>query len=166
MRNGSGDDLFALFNAHGCFLRGFAHEYETSPYRVDPPQLWPGMLDGLPDEFTACVTEPAFEVPTQTTFCIWRLFNDTEWRHGTVKLPAGNPDPDGSAFLLAAFDGRPETYRDWAEEYFGRDVDFEAVRAVYAHQPITTGIVVALDPARSSEELADDVAEIGYPARR
>lgn len=30
MRNGSGDELFALFNIHGAFLKGFAHETDAA----------------------------------------------------------------------------------------------------------------------------------------
>lgn len=55
MDNGSGDEFFAIYNEHGCFLKGFAHEYEMSPYRVNPPAMWPGLLDGIPPEFASCL---------------------------------------------------------------------------------------------------------------
>ena len=47
MRNGSGDDLFAHFSAIGCLLKGFAHEYPMTPYREDPPRVWPDVLDAV-----------------------------------------------------------------------------------------------------------------------
>jgi len=28
---------------------GFAHEAPMTPYAQDPPALWPGLLDGVPD---------------------------------------------------------------------------------------------------------------------
>jgi hypothetical protein len=31
MRDGQGDDLFALFTKDGCFLKGFAHEAPMTP---------------------------------------------------------------------------------------------------------------------------------------
>src|SRR5215475_12894352 len=46
MRDGCGDDLFALFNATGCFLKGFAH--------AAPMRDWPGVLELVPAEFAAC----------------------------------------------------------------------------------------------------------------
>lgn len=110
MRNGCGDEFFALFNAAGCFLKGFAHEAAMSPYALDPPRMWPGVLEGVPEEFAACLHEPAFGLE-DTTFCIWRRYGDTGWQHGPVELPAG-ADPDGSADLLAPLDGRPESFRN------------------------------------------------------
>src|SRR5262245_33579514 len=58
MRDGCGDDLFALFNEHGCFLKGFAHEAEMSPYRERPNCMWPGVLEGVPKEFAAALEQP------------------------------------------------------------------------------------------------------------
>lgn len=110
MRNGSGDDFFAHFTAAGCWLKGFAHEYPMSPYREDPPRAWPGVLD-VPSAFKSSVEEPAFGVAGwEVTFCIWRLHEDDRWRLGPVELPTDHADPDGSQFLLADLDGRPETY--------------------------------------------------------
>jgi hypothetical protein len=65
MRNGCGDDFFALFNAAGCFLKGFAHEAPMSPYAFDPPTLWPGVLMGVPEEFSSGLKEPAFKMATR-----------------------------------------------------------------------------------------------------
>src|SRR4051794_4341165 len=45
MRNGSGDDLFAHFTKAGCFIKGFWHESEMTPYRKEPKSVWPGVLD-------------------------------------------------------------------------------------------------------------------------
>jgi hypothetical protein len=50
MRDGRGDDLFAVFDSNGCFLKGFAHESPMNPNLADPPRLWPGILDSVPDQ--------------------------------------------------------------------------------------------------------------------
>jgi len=56
MRNGCGDEFFALFNSAGCWLKGFAHEARMSPYRGDgPPRLWPGIIEAVPPEFADCL---------------------------------------------------------------------------------------------------------------
>jgi hypothetical protein len=92
MRNGSGDDFIAVFNAAGCWLKGFAHEAPLSPYRDDGTRrVWQGVLDQVPEEFAACLSEPAFNV-ADATFCIWRRHGDASWRRGRIGFP-----PDHSA---------------------------------------------------------------------
>ena len=65
--------------------------------------------------------------------------------------------------LMSALDGRPESYRDWATEYYEQDVSLAAVRHVYLHRPLTRALVARLNPDLSLDDLAEDVEEIGYP---
>ncbi len=153
MRDGCGDDFFALFNAAGCFLKGFAHE---APMRESPR-----VFHGVPAEFAVCLEEPAFNMDN-TTFCIWRRYSDEAWQRRTVEFPAGG-DPDGSSSLLSALDGRPDTYRTWAESYYEREVELAAVEHVYRHLPITPDVVARLNSEVSLNDLAADISEIGYP---
>lgn len=163
MRNGSGDHFYAHFSSAGSWLKGFAHEYPTSPFRQRPPRPWPGVLDSVPVKFADCIREPAFETES-VTFCIWRRYGDLAWQVGPVAFPPGHPDPDGSAFLLSALDGRSETYRTWAADYYERDVELADVEHVYAHRPLTPDVVARLNRETTLDELATDIAEIGYPA--
>lgn len=163
MRNGEGDDFFALFNAAGCFLKGFAHEAPMSPHRRRPKQVWPGVLDAIPQEFATCLTEPAFSIE-DTTFCVWRRYGDRAWQVGPIEFPAGT-DPDGSEQLLSPLDGDPETYRAWAESYYDRAVDPAAVEHVYTHKRLTESVVRRLNPVTSLEQVAADRKEIGYTER-
>lgn len=171
MRNGCGDDFFALFNEHGCWLKGFAHEAAMSPYCQQPPQVWPGVLDAVPAEFADCLTQPAFAVE-DTTFCVWRRYSDSEWQRGKIRFPRGEKDPDGSAHLLGPLDGKPETYHAWATGYFltgsedERTLTVEHVRHVYAHKPLTAALVREINPDLTLKDLAADVKEIGYPTAR
>jgi hypothetical protein len=155
MRDGCGDGFFALFNAAGCFLKGFAHEA--------PMRDWPGVLDLVPAEFAGCLEESAFSME-DTTFCIWRRYSDESWQRGAIEFPAGG-DPDGSASLLSPLDGRPENYQAWAEDYYERPVPLEAVRQVYANMPLTEKLVQELNPELTLEDLAADLEEIGYPGK-
>ena len=66
MRNGQGDHYFALFNADGCWLKGFDHEAPMSPWATDPPKIAAGVVDGVPAELQACLTEPAFVIDETT----------------------------------------------------------------------------------------------------
>jgi hypothetical protein len=167
MRSGSGDDLFAHFSSAGCWIKGFDHESPLSPFTEHPPRVRPGVLDHVPPEFAACLQEPAFNVD-MATFCIWRRPVDAAWQTGPVAFPADahdpdGPDPDGSVQMLSPLDGRAETYRAWAEEYYERKVDAAAVEQIFEHRPLTPELVAKLNPKASLAGLVDDIREIGYP---
>src|SRR5262249_48232781 len=121
-----------------------------------------GVLDSVPIEFAGCLREPAFSVE-DVTFCIWKRYSDSNWQVGPVMVPGDHPDPDGSAFLLSDLDGRPETYRAWAADYYEREVSLAAVEHMYRHQALTPEVVAQLNPELSLAELLADVSEIGYP---
>lgn len=160
MRTGSGDEYFLLFTPAGAIMKGFAHEAVMSPYAHEPPQVWPGVLDDVPAAFPEFLSGPAFSLQ-DTTFCIWRLSGQDAWRHGAVAFPPAD-DPDGSAGLLALLGDRPQAYRAWAEDYYERDIDPAAVSAVYAHRPLTEELIRSLNPDMGLDQLAGDIAEIGY----
>jgi hypothetical protein len=158
MQDGSGDEWHALFCASGVAIHGLAHEAPMFQYECPRP----GLFDGLPEEFhTNFLHEPAFDT-ANTTFCIWRRTADVAWGHGPVQLPPGD-DPDGSADLLAILSGEPEQYVRFAAEYYERDVNAEAVAAVYRHVPLTEALIRVLNPDRTLGVLSDDLAAIGYP---
>ena len=55
------------------------------------------------------------------------------------------PDPDGARWLLALLlDRDPARYVEHAGESFEREVDPEAVAALYAGAPLTAALVAAL----------------------
>lgn len=160
MRDGQGDDVFVLFNPSGCWLKGFAHEAAMTPYRLKRPRVFPGVLDGVPAEFARCLSEPAFNL-RDTTFCVWRRYEDASWQRGPIRFPRGD-DPDGSARLLSPLDGRPETYLAVAAGYFRRPwLTVDVVRHVYDHRPLTPELLATA--GLTAGEMAEDVAEIGYP---
>jgi hypothetical protein len=64
--------------------------------------------------------------------------------------------------LLWWLDGRPETYREWAGEYYEREVPLAAVRSIYAHQPLNQRLVSELNEELRLSDLMSDVEEIGY----
>lgn len=162
MRNGSGDDFVAHFGPAGCWLKGFAHESPMTPYRLRSKKVWRGVLDHVPEEFAACMREPAFRVE-DVTFCIWRRHAKGAWQIGPVEFPSGETDPDGSVYLLSPLDGQPETYRNWALEYYEKEVPFAAIDHVYQHRPLTPQVVAQLNPDLSLDQLLADKREIAYP---
>lgn len=162
MRNGSGDDFFAVFDTAGCFLRGFDHESAMTPWRKTPPGIWPGVLDEVPPQFKSSLEEPAFHME-DTTFCIWRLAGESTWSRSTIDFPPGDDDPDGSLWMLSALDGNPETYQSYADEYFELDVELNAIARVFAHEPLSAELLRAFPSSRTMQDLISDAAEIGYP---
>jgi hypothetical protein len=165
MRNGSGDEYAVVFAPAGAWVRVCDHESPMSPWGLEPPRPWPGVVDSVPAVFQACVEEPAFalEGVPMVTACLWRQTGDDRWHAGAVEAPAGRDDPDGSGRLLELLDGSPEVYRRFAEDYYERSVDPVAAREVYALRPLTQELVTTLNNELSLADLAGDVAEIGYP---
>jgi hypothetical protein len=163
MRNGGGDEWFCGFGQAGALLKGFDHESKMSPWRSDPPAIWPGVVDNVPVALQHFLANPDFSLD-DTTFCIWRERGDAAWQHGAIELPPGD-DPDGSAYLLQMLDGRPETYANWSEEYYERKIDLSAVQWIYAHKPLTLDIARTLNAEIDPADLRDDAESIGYPTR-
>lgn len=164
MRNGSGDDFFALFDDSGCFLRGFDHESAMSPWSATPPKVWPGVLDHVPLQFESSLNESAFHME-DTTFCIWCLAGDSVWSCGAIEYPSDEEDPDGSLWMLSALDGNPETYQEFVKDYFELDVPLEAIDRVFAHEPLSLGLLQAFPSSRNIQDVIIDAEEIGYPIK-
>jgi hypothetical protein len=164
MRNGSGDEYSIVFTPAGVYVRGFDHESPMSPYAED--EVWPGVVDFVPEEFRSCVEEPAFSddgVP-RVTACLWRRTTDEGWQTGEIEFPEGHGDPDGADWLFRLLaDRSPEAYASFAGDYYEVLVDMDAVRHVYALRPLTDEVVRALNTERTLADLAEDIAEIGYP---
>ncbi|MGG8410134.1 hypothetical protein ACM614_28035 [Streptomyces sp. 12297] len=169
MRDGMGSEYSIVFSPAGAYVRGFDRESLMSPWaRMGVPQVWPGVLDDVPEVFRPYVTEPAFcqEDGTPTlTCCLWRGTGDAAWSTGTVAFPTeGDGDPDGANTLFELLvDRTPDAYATWACEYYETSVDVEVVRALLAQHPLTPEIIAALNPDVELADLAQDITEIGYP---
>lgn len=162
MRDGSGDDYFILFVPSGVVIKGFAHEAAMSPYRVQPPQVWPGVLDALPEALRVPLSDPALSI-NDVTFCLWNTVQDQMWMRGDITFPDA-PFFDGSEDLLGILDGTPEMYQCYAEEYYEREISLEAIKFIYRHQPVTNSVLAAINPGITLADLKEDITEIGYPS--
>ncbi len=83
-----------------------------------------------------------------------------------MSFPLTAADPDGSIGLLTPLDGRPESYHRWAEAYYERDVNVDAVKAVYDHQSLTADMIQSLNREITLVTLEADITEIGYSTAR
>jgi hypothetical protein len=161
MRNGQGDGWYCGFDLPGAFLKGFDHEAEMSPWGIEVPKVWSGRLDFVPEAFQSFATEPAFSME-DTTFCIWRGVQDSQWSTGKISFPA-TEDPDGSEWMLSILNGNPSSYKVWAEDYYECPVSLPAVQRIYAHNTLSPELVQELNATVELESLLADGAEIDYP---
>ena len=171
IRDGSGNDCFIVFTPDGVFIKGLDHESPMAPRRSQPPQVWPGVADDVPNVFADLVTEPAFAGLAgllNATFCIWRQHHDTEWQTGAIHYVGlgERADPDGAWELLGLLtDPTPRSYRTFAASYFGVDPDLDAVAHVFGLRPLTQDIVDRINPHATLDDLAPDIDGAGYPTR-
>lgn len=154
MRNGSGDEMHILFHQDGCAINGFAHEFEP----CDKEQL----TANLPTEFNEFIYgEPVQSIGT--TFCLWST-NTNEWQTGEIYNHENN-----SKEMLSILDGKPQTYVDWATEYFDESfiesgLPIKTVTEIYNGTVLTRPMVLSI--VRDHEDwnqLEKDLLEIGYP---
>ena len=153
-RNGSGDELFALFTAAGCFIKGFDHEQAD----YDTPST--AFYSQLPEPFATQAMEPAFS-PDDVTFCLWRATSDPEWHRAEVATYS--PGCDGSEWLLDLYDGRPESYVAFAANYFEVELRQDDVAAIYAHRPLDREMARRLNPDAEWSLVREAAHEICYP---
>ena len=163
MRNGSGDEWSVTFTSAGTYVRGFDHESALSPFAQEPQGLAPGLLDGLPEVLRPAAEEPAFtmaDLPL-VTVALWRLAGDRFWAFGAP--PARSDGDDGGTWLFEQLDGRAETYRAFAAEYYEQDLDVRAIGRVFDGEPLTGELVSAINPGTDLADIADEVAAMGHP---
>jgi hypothetical protein len=161
MRDGSGDEYFILFSLKGAIIKGFAHESPMSPYASEPNKVWQGVFESIPKDFESFLSEPAFSIE-DTTFCIWRKIGDSSWQIGEIDYPA-EKNPDGLENLLFILSGNPQTYKEFAEEYYETKINISDIEYIYEHQPLTEKLVERLNQDVSLKKLKKDIKEIGYP---
>jgi hypothetical protein len=189
MRNGQGDQMLIAFSNEGTCINGFAKESEMNGWKnvlvqekrsfTDKllntkketktefiQEISNGVFDELPKVFSDFIYgEPVKTIGT--TFCIWQLNPNTDWVVGNVNLPK-NEYKDGSKDLLQLLDGKPSTYKTWAEEYYEEEFEenelkLEIVKSIYNGALITKELVKELNPELDDlDQLKSDLNEIGY----
>lgn len=154
MRDGSGNHMLILFRQDACAINGFAHEYEQQEKQK--------LTNGLPSIFDEFMFgEPVSSIGT--TFCLW-IVEQRKWQVGIIE----NYE-DNSAEMMSIFDGNPQTYVDWATEYFdgsyvASGIPLETVTKIYEGTTLTKEMVLTIvEELEDWEQLMDDLNEIGYP---
>jgi hypothetical protein len=162
MATATGDGWLIWFSPRGAVIRGFDHESPVSPWRREPVGPWPGLFDGLPARLRH---GPRLEVEgiESVTFCLWWDLGNPGWRAGVVAQPDKEyADPDGSEGLLAEV-GDPAADQTHAQEVYERVVPLDVIERVYHHQPLTEGLIRAVDPAADTAVALATATAVGYP---
>jgi len=154
MRNGCGDEMHILFREDGCAINGFAHEYEQ--------QDKGNLTQNLPTIFSEFIFgEPVKSIGT--TFCLWTI-ELKNWQVGKIESYDDNSDE-----MLNIFDGQPQTYVNWATEYFEESykesgIPLDTVTKIYRGETLTKEMVLSIvDELEDWEKLKSDLTEISYP---
>ncbi|MBC6988325.1 hypothetical protein [Hymenobacter sp. BT491] len=154
MRDGEGDQMLILFRAEGCVINGYAPEYD----QPDKNKLTRG-LPAVFDEFM--FGEPVSSIGT--TFCLWYTAAH-KWQLGQL-----GEDDDASEDFLDILDSNPQTYIEWASEYYDENQDrpapsLAAVASLYRGETLTKKLVFAIVPVVEDWlQLESNLQEIGYP---
>lgn len=154
MKNGQGDSLQILFRNDGCVINGMTHEF----YPKDKSKL----TQGLPKNYDDFIFgEPVHSIGT--TFCIWTN-NENAWQIGELE----NFDDD-SEEMLKIFDGNPQTYIDWATDYYEdgfivNENTLNVVSDIYQGKVLTKSMVDTINKdIEHWQQLKEDLSEINYP---
>jgi hypothetical protein len=154
MRNGEGDQMLILFKKEGTVINGYFSEAEQG----DKMQL----THRLPELFNEFIFgEPVNSAGT--TFCVWKT-GGQDWATGISA-----ESDDHSEELLNPLDGKPETYVEWATDYFRghykeEGISLDIVTRIYNQEPLNREMVLTLvDQLEDWGQLAEDLSEISYP---
>ena len=155
-KNGSGDFFIAWCCGRGAVVRGFDHECVMSPFRRDPPTIWPGLLDEFPAALEYALREPAFG-DTELTFCFWNTGGG--WHEADFRRPAG-PDPDGARHVLACLQ---PAYARWVRTYYGQALLTTPLAAIWRGDALTPALVKALNPDADLTAVRTEAKDLVWP---
>ncbi|MBO1414912.1 hypothetical protein [Streptomyces sp. FH025] len=167
MENGSGDQYAVVFDPAGVFLYGFDHESDATPWREADRAHWPGLLDGLPAPLAHYAQVPEFQFDGffDATVCAWHETGSAGWQCGPVEFADGETDGANWLFeLLTAADGT-RAFVGFAEDYYERPVDREAVESVLTGAPLDRRTVAALAPDADFDAIAARARALGHPVQ-
>ena len=153
IRNGSGDDVFVLFNKAGAFVKGFAHEYENESASED-------FYKNVPVEFMEATKEPAFTT-NNVSYCFWHKLEEESWKYSVA--PSTININTGVFFMLEDLTGDPENYVKFCKDYYEENIDLEIVKAIYNHSPITENVARGLNVDIDYPVLLEELIKMKYP---
>lgn len=156
MADGSSQRMLILFGPHGCVISGI--DEDLYDWKNNSPKI-EDLTKGLPAFFY----EFMFEEPVKSlksTFCIWNT-DGVNWNRSML---IADEIEDGSNEMLSALDGNPQTYVDFCEWYYEKDIPVYVVEKIFGGEPITLDMIKSLNPDREDiDVIKKELLEMGYP---
>ena len=144
MRDGAGEGWFLWIKDTIMAWKYFNHELGVEKDSAS-------IIKQFPVEFNSFIHEPAFSIKEST--CLW-YFKEQKW----CKFGIDNKLIEE---VTQTFTWVPEDYKKWADTYYEKDLDIDAISSVFKHQ-MNEQIIKKLNPDLSLEMLQNDIKEIGF----
>lgn len=161
MRDGSGDEWFIYFGPFGAAIKGLAHKSDVTSNQ----QFAVHVQRQVPSGFSSFLNEPAFRMDW-ASYCYWRAQEDQSWHKVTLANAEFAKVDDGSAEHLAILNDPASSYVEFASSYFEVDLPLEMVEHIYRHNPLTGGLISALNGDITLAQAQEFSLEAGYPLMR
>jgi len=145
MRNGEGDEYFILFNTHGTIGKVFTKDKLLSTKEREK------VIQLIPKKFSNFIAEEAFSMEN-ISFCFW---SQTEYLWTSALINTDLP-------YLKFLSGDPIFYQVWAEEYYERNLNIDAIQSIFNHEPISDSIIEKLNNDIKLEDIITELKEIDY----
>jgi hypothetical protein len=142
MRDGSGSEYFLHFVNDGVAGKVLGEERLTEPYHF---------LDRVSNAFANFKKEPAFKI-MEASFYFWRQKSDDEW--------SASPDDLENYPLLGFLTGGHNFYRDWAQDYYEREIDASVFTDVFSSLSVSGKQLQILNPDLTIDVLESDLQAI------
>src|SRR5262249_42380458 len=65
-------------------------------------------------------------------------------------------------YMLSILDGQPSSYKEFAESYYEKSGNLDAIERIYGHEPLTAETVYLLNDEITLESFTTDPAQIDY----
>jgi hypothetical protein len=144
MRDGSGGHWFVLFQGERV---GYKFISPNDGMMNDLAEI----IENAPANYRKFLEEPAFYADQATG--IWLLENE-EW------IKYGLQQAKFIEDLTTVTEWGCEGYKIWAEDYYERDLEHEALSKIFEHD-LSSTVVEKLNPDLTLEDLDKDLKEIG-----
>lgn len=142
MRDGEGDEYFLHFGDIGAAGKVLSKSKLRSA--LDD-------LNEIPDTFSEFKRESAFSLE-DASFYFWCLDGESVW--------SASPASIESFHLLGFIAGDDETYRNWAEAYYEREINPTALKEIFNKVAINAEVLQVLNPKLTMQDLQKDLVEI------
>jgi hypothetical protein len=154
MKDGEGNGYFMEFSKDGVMMKGIVNDSALEEKNNN--------VKAVPKVFAGFLKEPAFVVD-RMTFLMWRESKKgAEWGNSLSEKDWPKAKAEE---MMGVLDGRPETYKKWADEYYDADFSLAAIKKIYDFQPLDKKLIEEINPDNSLEDLEEDIEEIGYPLK-